>query len=62
MVTRVYNIVWNTDGASVDLPLEVELPHDFGDDYEAITDFLSNEYGWLVESFDTDKIKPYYEK
>lgn len=62
MVTRVYNIVWNTDGASVDLPLEVELPRDFGNDYEAITDFLSNEYGCLTESFDTDKIKPYYEK
>lgn len=56
-VTRAYDIVWETDGEDVDLPTEVELPKDFGDDDDAITDFLSDEYGWLVVSYERESVE-----
>ena len=37
-VTRVYDVIWETDGEEIDLPTEVELPRDFGDDDDAIVD------------------------
>ena len=40
-VTRAYDIVWETDGEDVNLPTEVELPRDFGDDDDAINNYLS---------------------
>jgi hypothetical protein len=47
---RVTNIKWETDGYEVDnLPTEVEVDDDLSD-YE-IADYLSDEYGWLVDSF-----------
>ena len=46
----VTNIKWKTDGYKVDnLPTEVEVDDDLGDD--EIADYLSDEYGWLVDSF-----------
>ena len=42
---------WVIDGIDVNLPTEVEIPKDIEDDDDAITDFLSDEYGFLVESF-----------
>lgn len=61
-VTRAYDIVWETDGEDVNLPTEVELPRDFGDDDDAIVNYLSDEYGWLVVSYERESVEPYWEK
>ena len=61
-VTRVYDVIWETDGEEIDLPTEVELPRDFGDDDDAIADFLSDEYGWLVISYERESVEPYWAK
>jgi hypothetical protein len=45
----VSDIKWETDGEVVDLPTEVEVDDDLDED--EIADYLSDEYGWLVESF-----------
>lgn len=44
----ITNITWETDGADVSLPQEVEVPD--GLTNEQIADYLSNEYGFLVDS------------
>jgi hypothetical protein len=46
---KVTNIKWETDGEVVDLPTEVEVEDGMSDD--EIADFLSDEYGWLVNGF-----------
>lgn len=46
---KVYNIKWVTDGYDVHLPIEVDVPNTLTD--LEIADFLSDEYGYLVESF-----------
>ena len=46
---KVTDIIWETDGEVVDLPSEVEVDDDMLDD--EIADYLSDTYGWLVESF-----------
>lgn len=46
---RVTDIKWETDGEVVDLPSEVEVADGMDDD--EIADYLSDTYGWLVESF-----------
>jgi hypothetical protein len=49
---KITNITWETDGLEPEelgLPTEVELPKDVdADDYDAINDYLSDTYGWLV--------------
>ena len=49
---KITNITWETDGLEQEelgLPTEVELPEDIdADDYDAINDYLSDTYGWLV--------------
>lgn len=50
---RVKNIVWETDGCSIEelgLPIEVDIPFEIEED--DIADWLSDEYGFLVESFE----------
>ena len=49
---KAIDIVWETDGEEIDLPTEVKLPDeiDVNDEY-AVTDYLSDEYGWLVISY-----------
>ena len=47
---KVYNIVWETDGYDVDLPKEVELPDENLNEFD-ISEYLSDEYGFLVNSF-----------
>jgi hypothetical protein len=50
-----FNIDWDTDGEEIDLPKEVTIPesvakeHNAGDD-TAVADYLSDEYGWCVNS------------
>ena len=53
---KATEIYWETDGEDVDLPTEVELPSYIKeDDEDAITDYLSDEYGWLVISYEIEK-------
>ena len=40
---------WETDNQKVDLPKEVEIPDDIKE--EDISDYLSDKYGWLVNSW-----------
>lgn len=56
---KIKNIDWETDGHIVDLPTEVELPRDFGDDDDAIVNYLSDEYGWLVVSYERESVEPF---
>jgi hypothetical protein len=49
MYRIAYNIKWETDGNIVDLPNEVSIPNEIDDD--CITDYLSDEYGYLIESY-----------
>ena len=46
---KVYNIIWETDGLDVRLPKEIDLPNNFDED--RIADYLSDEYGFLVNRF-----------
>ena len=46
---KVTNIKWETDGEVVDLPTEVEVDDKMSDD--EVADYLSDEYGWLVNGF-----------
>ena len=46
---KVSDIKWVTDGEVVELPTEVEVNDDLSDD--EIADYLSDTYGWLVDSF-----------
>ena len=44
---KITNITWETDGIEpeeLSLPTEIELP----EDVDAINDYLSDTYGWLV--------------
>ena len=50
---KAYDIDWETDGQDVDLPDEVELPEDIDTDaIGEVEDYLSDEYGYLVNSFE----------
>lgn len=49
---KVVDIIWETDGEELDLPSEMELPNDIDqDDDDAITDYLSDETGFLVIAY-----------
>jgi len=43
-----YIVNWETDDEIVDLPKVVDVPDDV--EPEDVSDYLSDEYGWLVES------------
>jgi hypothetical protein len=45
---RVYDIMWDVDGASVTPPSEVEIACV---DMEFLPDALSDAHGWLVKAF-----------
>ena len=49
---KITNITWETDGEeqeSLGLPYEVDLPNGIDpDDDDAISDYLSDTYGWLT--------------
>jgi predicted metal-dependent hydrolase len=40
---------WETDNEKVDLPEKVEVPDNISE--EEIADWLSDKYGWLVNSY-----------
>ena len=47
---RKIKVNWETDGYKVKLPIVVELPNSLKD--EDISDWLSDEYGWLVNNWE----------
>ncbi len=50
---KAINIKWATDGEDVQLPNEMVIPSNIDEDM--VTDYLSDETGWLVESYDIVK-------
>lgn len=49
---KVVDIIWETDGEDIDLPTEMEIPDSIDpDDDDAITDYLSDETGFLVIAY-----------
>lgn len=49
------DIDWETDGHDKkDLPNKVEIPEDVHED--DIADFLSDEYGWLINDFEVIEV------
>lgn len=50
---KATNIKWETDGHIIEwLPLNVTIPQHIEE--ENIADYLSDEYGFLVESFEIE--------
>ena len=47
---KITDITWETDGLDVDLPTELDIPIDVADD-DKISDYLSDEYGYLVVGY-----------
>lgn len=43
-----YKVDWKTDGYNVDLPNIVNVPDNI--EADEVADWLSNKYGWLVNS------------
>jgi len=61
---KATNIVWDTDGEVVDgLPTEMEFPDElFDGGYDDdVADYLSDQTGWCVESFDIEEDNTYPE-
>lgn len=55
MRVRAYDIVWDTDGAAVELPTEVVFDMDEdGDPRLETADILSDHYGWCVTSLQVE--------
>jgi len=55
-MAKAVNIKWETDGHDIDLPDEVELPQyvaGIDEDYD-VADYLSDNFGWLVKSFNIE--------
>lgn len=50
---KATNIEWVTDGYEIDLPKEVYIPSRIDEDF--IADYLSDEFGFLVESFNIEQ-------
>lgn len=52
---RATNIIWDTDGdgeIALSLPNEIKLPQNL--DKDCVADYLSDQTGWLVESYDIE--------
>jgi len=57
MKVRFFNIVWDTDGEAVDLPVEVEMVVEADLDVaEDGADVLSDTYGFCVFSFEWEAV------
>ncbi len=54
-MAKAVDIKWETDGYDVDLPTEMKIPKCFIDEYgadeEAVSDWISDETGWLHDGF-----------
>ena len=53
---KAVNIKWVTDGSDIVLPSEMEIPEEFigdnGVDEDLVSDWLSDETGWLHDGFE----------
>ena len=49
---KALNIKWETDGYDVELPNEVQIPNGIGED--EVTDYLSDTFGWLINSYELE--------
>ena len=58
---KAINIVWDTDGEEVDLPEEVSIPLDILN-MEDITEYLSDKYGWCINSLEIIDMKELIQK
>ena len=60
-MVNVTNIKWVTDGYDPDLPTELEIPERFidedGVDEDAVSDWLSDTFGWLHDGFRIEEIE-----
>ena len=52
---RAVNIKWRDDNQNPNLPSEVELPDLVDGDFYDAAEWLSDEYGYLVESYDIEE-------
>lgn len=53
---KAIDIIWETDGEEIDLPTEIEIPDSVdSNDENAVSDYLSNEIGWLVIGYTIEK-------
>lgn len=58
MKVRFFDIDWDTDGETEDLPTETTLEVDDDLDIcEEGADVLSDTYGWCVNSFNYEEVK-----
>jgi len=46
-------VEWETDGEDVELPELIQVPSDI--DYDNVADWISEGYGWLVQSWKEEK-------
>ena len=53
---KVVNIKWVTDGSDIVLPSEMKIPEEFigenGVDEDLVSDWISDETGWLHDGFE----------
>lgn len=49
---KATKIKWETDGQKVSLPKTVKIPQEVI--VEAVNDYLSDTYGWLVDCYELD--------
>lgn len=53
---KAINIKWVTDGSDIVLPSEMEIPEEFigenGVDEDLVSDWISDETGWLHDGFE----------
>lgn len=58
-MAKAVNIKWVTDGYDVELPDEMEIPEEFitedGIDEDDVSDWLSDETGWLHNGFEIEE-------
>ena len=50
------NIDWDTDGEKIYLPSTVTIPSSVGHEETDAADYLSDMYGWCVNSLDVGQI------
>ena len=49
---KAINIIWETDGEDIELPTEMEIPSVVR--VGSVADYLSDETGWLVKSYNVE--------
>lgn len=50
---KAINIIWDTDGQKIDLPMEIDIPEGMTDTDE-ISDYISDVTGFCHKGFELD--------